>query len=243
MAGGGSVPDSWARRGLPAEVGWYRTSFNLNLGTSGYHPVAVQLGNDVVGGAGAVPYRAFIFVNGYLMGQYDNVLGPHPSGVLNDNGANTLAIAVWGLEPDSGRLPQVSLQSVGDQTGGVPVTAVPQPGWNAHTYGPPTDSTPTLGERAGSAPAGWTVSGGGGTAQRVAPGAARTVRFTVTVPSSGLTPGAVDLVATAHYTERGTAQSQMSSTQLQVPQSSLAASFDNTGITDQSTPESPRARR
>jgi beta-galactosidase GanA len=269
-----SVPDSWAKRGLPAGIGWYRSSFHLHLGTTGYHPIAVQIGDNVVGGGpGAVPYRAFIFVNGYLMGQYDNVLGPQhrfyiPSGVLNDNGANTLAIAVWGLQPGSGRLPDVSLQSVGNQTGGVPVTAVAQPGWNARTYGPPTDSAPILGETTNStlaepgskvtvtatlsnpsnrpltatsvslqAPAGWRVSGDGETSQRVAPGAARRVSFTVTVPSSGLTPGPVELVATAHYTQRATVQTLMSGAQLQVPQGSLAASFDNTGITDESTPQ------
>ncbi|HLI58153.1 MAG TPA: beta-galactosidase [Solirubrobacteraceae bacterium] len=272
---GVSVPDSWARRGLPAGIGWYRTSFALHEGSGGYEPIAVQLGNDVVGGgAGHADFRAFIFVNGYLMGQYDNVLGPQhrfyiPAGIVNDNGSNTLAIAVWGLEPGSGRLPKVTLQSVGDQTGGVPVAAVAQPGWNAATYGAPTDATPTLGERASSAlaepgatvtvtatlwnpsasplthasitlaaPSGWTVSGGGEQRPfRVAPGATRRVRFTVTVPSSGLTPGPVDLVATAQYTQNGVAQTQMSDTQLQVPESSLAESFDNTGITNESDPQ------
>jgi beta-galactosidase GanA len=267
-----SVPDSWARRGLPAGVGWYRTSFTLHQGSDGYHPLAVQIGDNVVGGGAAgVDYRAFIYVNGYLMGQYDNVLGPQhrfyiPAGIVNENGSNTVAVAVWGLQPGSGRLPQVSLQSVGDQTGGVPVTTVAQPGWNGQTYGAPTDASPTLGERASSAlaepgasvtviatlsnpstspltdgsvtlaaPSGWTVAPAGSQKTfRVAPGATQRVRFAVTVPSSGLTAGPVDLVATAHYTADGSAQSQMSDTQLQVPESSPAQSFDNTGITDQS---------
>jgi beta-galactosidase GanA len=267
-----SVPDSWAQRGLPAGVGWYRTSFALHQGAGGYQPLALQIGNNVVGGgSGGIDYRAFVFVNGYLMGQYDNVLGPQhrfyiPAGIVNGNGSNTVAIAVWGLQPGSGRLPSVSLRSVGDQTGGVPVTAVAQPPWNAQTYGAPTDASPTLGVRASSAlaepgasvtvtatlgnpsssaitdgsltlsaPSGWTVTRAGGTKPlQIAPGATRRVRFTVTVPSSGLTAGPVDLVVTADYTANGSAQSQMSDTQLQVPESSLAASFDNTAITDES---------
>jgi beta-galactosidase GanA len=267
-----SLPDSWATRGLPAGVGWYRTSFTLDQGSSGYQPTAVQVGQNVVGGgSGGVDYRAFIFVNGYLMGQYDNVLGPQhrfyiPAGIVNDNGSNTLAIAVWGLQPGSGRLPKVSLRSVGNQTGGVPVSAVAQPGWDATTYGAPTDAAPTLGEQASSAlaepgasvtvtatlgnpsssaltdgsvtlagPSGWTVRQAGSQKPfTVAAGASRRVRFKVTVPSSGLSPGPVDLVATAHYTEGGAAQSQMSGTQLQVPESSLASSFNNTAITDES---------
>ena len=37
------------------------------------------------------------------MGQYDNKLGPQhqfyvPAGILNQDGNNTLAIAVWGLD-------------------------------------------------------------------------------------------------------------------------------------------------
>ena len=270
-----SLPDSWALRGLPAGIGWYRTSFTLAQGSSGYQPLAVQIGDNVVGGgSGGVDYRAFIFVNGYLMGQYDNVLGPQhrfyiPAGIVNDNGSNTLAIAVWGLQSASGRLPKVSLQPVGDQTGGVPVSAVAQPGWDATTYGAPTDAAPTLGEHASStlaepgatvtvtatlsnpsssaltdgsialaAPSGWTVTQTGPQKPfTVAAGTNRRVTFKVTAPSSGLVPGPVDLVATADYTENGGAQSLMSDTQLQVPESSLAASFDNTGITDESNPQ------
>ena len=268
-----TLPDSWTARGLPAGIGWYRTSFTLAQGSSGYWPIEVHLGNNVAGSRDA-DYRAFIFVNGYLMGQYDNVLGPQrrfyiPAGILNDNGSNTLAIAVWGLQPGSGGLPAVWLQYAGKQTGGVPVSAVAQPGWDAATYGAPTDATPTLGERASStlaqpgasmkvtatlgnpsltaltdgavtltAPSGWTVKPTGSqTPFRIAPGGLRRVSFKVTVPSSGLTAGPVDLVATARYTANGAAQSQMSDAQLQVPESSLAASFDNTGITDESDPQ------
>jgi hypothetical protein len=58
--------------------------------------------------------------------------------------------------------------------------------------------------------------------------------FTVTPPSSGLTTGSVGLVAKATYrTQRG-AQTLQSGLTVEVPYSSLAASYDNVGVTDNS---------
>ena len=73
-------------------------------------------------GAGTADYRAFIYVNGWLIGRYVNNVGPQhqfyvPAGILNDHGANTLAIAVWGLDGAGGGLDQVSLVADG-QPGG-----------------------------------------------------------------------------------------------------------------------------
>ncbi len=267
-----SLPDSWAARGLPAGIGWYRTTFRLASTTGSYSPLDLQVGGSGPGpGAGAAPYRAFIFVNGWLMGQYDNALGPQhrfylPAGILHAHGANTVAIAVWGLTPTSGGLPGVSLQSVGNQAGGVAVTDVASPGWNPHTYGAPTQAAPTLGVSSATAlatagrpvtvratlanpgraplrdgtlalsvPAGWRVRPAGPTPLGTIGTGARAVRaFAVTPPASGLSPGAVDLVATATYRIHGTRESLLGDTQLQVPQPSLAAAFDNTGVTDDS---------
>ena len=69
-------------------------------------------------GAGTADYRAFIFVNGWLIGRYINNVGPQhqfyvPAGILNDHGPNTLAIAVWGLDATGGGLDQVSLVAAG----------------------------------------------------------------------------------------------------------------------------------
>jgi Beta-galactosidase jelly roll domain len=39
-----TLPDSWSARGVPPGIGWYRTSFSLNLPRSSYVPVDVQVG-------------------------------------------------------------------------------------------------------------------------------------------------------------------------------------------------------
>ena len=268
-----SLPDSWASRGLPPGIGWYRTTFNLDLPRQSYVPVAVQIGGPGPGpGAGDANYRAFIFVNGWLMGQYDNQLGPQhrfylPAGILNQNGTNTLAVAVWGLDQSGAGLDKLKLVALGNQSGGVPVQPVYSPGWNPAVYGAPTPPSPTLGvvssaalvnpgqaftvkatlEDPGdaalrdaavslSAPAGWTVvPAGAAPLGTVAPGSSASASFRVTPASSGsATPGPVDLVARAGYDEAGRSESLLGTAQLQVPFASLAASFDNTGITDNS---------
>jgi beta-galactosidase GanA len=273
-----SLPDSWTARGVPAGIGWYRTSFRLHQRAGTYQPLALQIGGPGPGpgagsGVGGGEFRAFIYVNGWLMGQYDNALGPQhrfylPAGIVHDAGTNTVAIAVWGLDGSSGGLPAVNLESVGDQAGGVPVSDDASPGWNPATYGPATPAQPTLAVDANTvlaspgaavtvratlsnpgstplrdgsvsldAPTGWTVkptqSASLGT---VAPGAKATKAFTVTAPAGSASPGAVDLVADATWRSGATSQSLLSDAQLQVPEASLAASFDNTGITDESDP-------
>jgi beta-galactosidase GanA len=266
-----SLPDSWSGRGLPPGIGWYRTTFNLDLPRRSYAPVAVQIGGPGPGaGAGDANYRAFIFVNGWLMGQYDNQLGPQhrfyvPAGILNQDGNNTLAIAVWGLDQNGAGLDKVSLVSLGDQSGGVPVQNVYSPGWNPAVYGPRTAPSPTLGVVSSAAlvnpgqavtvkatlsnpgraplrdaavslnaPAGWTVSpAGAASLGTVAPGRSASASFQVTPASSGSSsPGPVDLVAQSTYDALGGSRTLLGTAQLQVPFASLAASFDNAGITD-----------
>jgi beta-galactosidase GanA len=277
-----SLPDSWATRGLPAGIGWYRTTFALGTGSgagggsTSAQPVSLQIGGPGPGpGADGHEFRAFIYVNGWLLGQYDNALGPQhrfylPAGILRSDGANTVAIAVWGLNGSGGGLPRVKLVSDGDQSGGVPVANVASPGWNAATYGAPTPASPTLGLSTGTtlaepgqtlavtatlanpgttvlhhasvslaAPGGWAVRPVGRVVElgAVAPGGRATAQFTVTAPAGGLSAGAVDFVATARWSGAGGAPASLASgAQAQVPESSLAASFDNTGITDESNP-------
>ncbi|MFZ0377321.1 MAG: beta-galactosidase [Solirubrobacteraceae bacterium] len=267
-----SLPDWWSTRGLPPGIGWYRTSFALDLPRQSYVPVAVQIDGPGPGaGTTTANYRAFIFVNGWLMGQYDNKLGPQhqfyvPAGILNQDGNNALAIAVWGLDQSAG-LDQVKLVALGDQSGGVPVQNVNSPGYNPAAYGPPTAPSPTLGvvssaalvnpgqpftvkatlNNPGSAPlrdaavnlnapAGWKVAPAGpASLGTVAPGSSASASFQVTPASSGSSsPGPVDLVAQSTYDVSGQSRTLLGTAQLQVPFSSLAASFDNTGITDDS---------
>ena len=143
-----TLPDSWSARGVPPGIGWYRTSFALNMPRQGYVPVDVQIGGPGPG-AGTANYRAYIYVNGWLIGLYVNNVGPQhqfyvPAGILNEHGGNTLAIAVWGLDATGGGLDQVSLVAAGNQAGGVPVAPVTSPGYSQQVYGPPAAPQPTL---------------------------------------------------------------------------------------------------
>ena len=267
-----SLPDSWASRGVPPGIGWYRTSFALNLPRGSYVPVDVQIGGPGPG-AGTAAYRAFIYVNGWLVGRYVNNVGPQhqfyvPAGLLNDQGDNTLAMAVWGMDATGGGLDQVSLVAAGNQAGGVPVRPVLSPGYSAAVYGAPSSPQPALAAVPSSAlaqgtftvkttlsnptrqplrtasillnaPAGWTVSPSGPAALgTVAAGAAASASFKVTAPSSGLSPGLVGLLAKATFSggaaPGGGTQTLINSAEVTVPAPSLALTFDNTGITDNS---------
>lgn len=128
-----SLPDRWATRKLPAGVGWYRTTFNLNLPPNSDVPLGIDIEDST-----SLPYRALIFVNGWQMGIYANELGPQrtfpvPPGILNPNGVNTIAIAVLGEQGSangigsSGGLGKVTLFEYGNLSGGVPVQLVPAP--------------------------------------------------------------------------------------------------------------------
>jgi beta-galactosidase GanA len=266
-----TLPDSWASRGVPPGVGWYRTTFNLNLPAGTYVPVDVQIGNGA-SGAGAADYRAFIYVNGWLIGRYVNNVGPQhrfyvPAGILNDNGSNTIAIASWGLDNSGGGLDSVSLVAAGTQASSLRVLPVDSPAWNAATWGPPAAPSPTLGVEPSSAlaagtftvkttlanpgagvlrnatvslsaPSGWSVSPATASVGTLAHGMSGAATFTVSVPSgSSAPPGPLPMLATATF--NGTA-TLLGSATVQVPYSSLAASFDNTGITtDSNTNPSP----
>jgi hypothetical protein len=132
-----SLPHRWSAMGLPAGLGWYRTTFDLHLPKGTDVPLGLKITDDP-----ARRYRALIFLNGWMMGIYANDLGPQhifslPTGILNPNGANTLAIAVLGEDSASGGLGQVDLVPYGRYEGGVPVSLVDSPRWNAETWGQP----------------------------------------------------------------------------------------------------------
>jgi beta-galactosidase GanA len=258
-----TLPDSWAARGVPAGVGWYRTTFTLNLPPNQYVPVDVQIGGPGPG-AGTADYRAFIYVNGWLIGRYVNNVGPQhqfyvPAGILDTHGQNTIAIADWGLDSTTGGLDQVSLVAVGNQATSLRVPPVDSPGYSPRVYGPPTPPAPTLGvvpstmlasgtftvaatlsnptfrpltnaSVALSVPSGWTVTPSSGSLGTVAARSSASVTFTVTAPSSGLTPGTVALLATASFGDTTLSNAAT----LQVPYPSLAATFNNTAVTDNS---------
>ena len=144
-----SLPDTWSSRGIPPGIGWYRTNFSLSMPAHSYVPIDVQIGGPGPG-AGTADYRAFIYVNGWMVGRYVNNVGPQhqfyvPAGILNDHGGNTLAIAVWGMDSSGGGLGKVSLAAAGNQAGGIPISKVTSPAYNAATYGTPASPQPTPG--------------------------------------------------------------------------------------------------
>jgi beta-galactosidase len=115
-------PDAgWKRTSLPATgsvpgVTWYRTSFDLSLPRGQDVPLGVRIDDDA-----SRDYRALIYVNGWMVGQYINDLGPQHSfpvqpGMLRTDGRNTLAIAVWNEDTTTGGLGKVTLEQYGNHT-------------------------------------------------------------------------------------------------------------------------------
>ncbi|KAI0033132.1 glycoside hydrolase family 35 protein [Vararia minispora EC-137] len=100
---------SWVSRdlseGLPnktAGVGFFVTTFDLAL-PSGFD-ILLSFNFDGNSAATDVPYRAYLFVNGWMMGKRVANLGPQTKfpvhqGILEYNGTNTVAVALWAMEP------------------------------------------------------------------------------------------------------------------------------------------------
>jgi Beta-galactosidase jelly roll domain/Beta-galactosidase, domain 2/Beta-galactosidase, domain 3/NPCBM-associated, NEW3 domain of alpha-galactosidase len=133
-----TLPDRWASKGLPAGIGWYRTTFDLDIPKNTDAPLGLMITDDP-----SHHYRALIFLNGWMMGIYANELGPQhlfslPTGILKPGGENTLALAMWSEDGSSGGLGQVALVPYGAYNGGVPVRDVPSPEWNEATWGQPS---------------------------------------------------------------------------------------------------------
>jgi beta-galactosidase GanA len=112
---GVSLPNTDPRPG----VSWYRSTFPLSIPTG----VDASLGLTISDEA-SKSYRAQIFLNGWNVGQYVNGVGPQstfvlPTGLLNLNESNTLAIAVLG-GGTTGGLGSLSLTNLGTVAGGPP---------------------------------------------------------------------------------------------------------------------------
>ncbi|MDO4791717.1 MAG: beta-galactosidase, partial [Buchananella hordeovulneris] len=108
-------------------VAWYRSKFDLNVPAG--QDVAFRLdvqSSRFQGTRRSDQSQVLLFVNGWNTGVYVGDIGPQnsftiPSGFLNMNGANEVAVAVTaktaGHGPDS-----VVLRAVGNTTGGMPFT-------------------------------------------------------------------------------------------------------------------------
>jgi len=128
---GTTLPSSSA----PPGVGWYRTTFNLEVGKGVDASLGLSINDDPAKG-----YRAVIFVNGWNLGQYINNVGPQhtfvlPNGILDPDGKNTLAIAVTAND-ETGGLGSVSLTNLGTVRGGAPLTLVDSPSYEAPHLAP-----------------------------------------------------------------------------------------------------------
>ncbi|TFK52650.1 glycoside hydrolase family 35 protein [Heliocybe sulcata] len=115
---------SWASRDLSqglsnatAGVGFFVTTFNLSIPTGYDVPISFNFDNSTQ------PYRVYFYVNGWMMGKRVANLGPQikfpvQEGILNYNGTNTVAVALWAME-DTAVSPTLELAIDGVYEGGV----------------------------------------------------------------------------------------------------------------------------
>ena len=133
---------NWAATTLPAAdttpgVSWYRTSVALDLQKGQDTSIGLTVADDP-----SRRYRAELFVNGWMIGNYVNYLGPQhsfpiPNGILRTDGRNTIAIAVWNLDGSTGGLGTVSLTDYGSYASSLRVGPVAGPGYNPAKYAMP----------------------------------------------------------------------------------------------------------
>jgi beta-galactosidase GanA len=139
-------PDQgWARTTLPRPdttpgVAWYRTTFDLDLPKGQDVPLGVTFSDDT-----SRHYRAQLFVNGWQFGRYINHVGPQrtfpiPAGILRTNGSNTLALAVWSEDGQTGGLGNVKLEQYANLAGGVKVSNVASPAYDPRVYRTPAST-------------------------------------------------------------------------------------------------------
>ncbi|MFD0524474.1 beta-galactosidase [Paractinoplanes durhamensis] len=118
-------------------VSWYRTTADLHLPKGQDTSIGVTFTDDP-----SRRYRAQLYVNGWMLGNYVNYLGPQhtfpiPNGILKTDGRTTIAIAVWNLDGSTGGLGQVSLTNYGSYASSLKVHDVASPGYDARKYAIP----------------------------------------------------------------------------------------------------------
>jgi beta-galactosidase GanA len=97
-------------------IAWYRSKVRLDLPRDQDVTVGLRFSDDP-----SRRYRVLLFVNGWNMGQYVNDVGPQRvftlhRGILNHQGDNTIALAVWSADDKSGGLGEVALEVLGNYT-------------------------------------------------------------------------------------------------------------------------------
>ncbi|KAG1850871.1 glycoside hydrolase family 35 protein [Suillus subluteus] len=126
---------SWALRdlseGLPnatAGVGFFVTTFNLSIPDGFDVPMSFTFDDTFQ------PYRSQLYVNGWMMGKRVSNLGPQyqfpvQQGILDYNGMNTVAVALWAMEPEA-VTPTLQLTIEGVYEGGVGGIETNNPSWS-----------------------------------------------------------------------------------------------------------------
>lgn len=83
-------------------VGFFSTSFDLNIPDGWDWPITFTFGNDT---APPANYRVQLYVNGYQYGKFVSNIGPQtsfpvPQGILDYQGTNYLGLSLWALQAD-----------------------------------------------------------------------------------------------------------------------------------------------
>ncbi|KAG6845067.1 hypothetical protein H0H87_001129 [Tephrocybe sp. NHM501043] len=118
--------------GLPgskAGVGFFVTTFRLAIPKGFDVPMSFTFQEPL-----GQPYRAFLFINGWMMGKRVGNLGPQSKfpvheGILDYNGVNTVAVALWAMTPGTPITPNLQLSIDGIYDGGVGGVVTNNPSW------------------------------------------------------------------------------------------------------------------
>ncbi|KNZ71656.1 putative beta-galactosidase C [Termitomyces sp. J132] len=128
---------NWTTRdlieGLPdskAGVGFFVTTFNLTVTQGSDVPMSFTFEEPL-----GQPYRALLFVNGWMMGKRVGNLGPQSKfivheGILDYNGVNTVAVALWSMTPGVPVTPNLQLSIDNVYDGGVGGIVTNNPPWS-----------------------------------------------------------------------------------------------------------------
>ncbi|TFK90371.1 glycoside hydrolase family 35 protein [Polyporus arcularius HHB13444] len=126
---------NWTTRalseGLPeskAGVGFFVTTFELRVSRGVDAMMSFQFSEE------NAPYRALLFVNGWKFGKRVANIGPQtrfpvPPGILDYNGSNTVAVALWVMQDEEVH-PALELVVDGAVEGGVGPISTNNPAWS-----------------------------------------------------------------------------------------------------------------
>ncbi|KAJ5630273.1 beta-galactosidase [Penicillium longicatenatum] len=97
-------------------VGFWATSFDLDLPVGYDIPLSVQFTNSTTKDSSVARFRSELFVNGWQFGKYVNNVGPQtrfpvPEGIINYNGPNYLTLTIWSMDSRPFQLTNLQLQA------------------------------------------------------------------------------------------------------------------------------------